>query len=76
MEIRGRSSPLLDSMMVRLDLPVTGSTFSCMVLPGTMSPNLTVPVHLGDDRSGEGVPGGQQVADLDLCPSATSRWAP
>ncbi len=75
-EILGRSSPLLDSMMVRLDFPVTGSTFSCMVLPDMTSPNLTVP----STSEIMGVVKGSQVArrspTLTLSPSFTSMWAP
>jgi hypothetical protein len=65
MEMRGRSSPVLDSMTVRLDLPVTGSTFSCMVLPGTRSPNLTLP----STSVMIGVVKGSQVASN--CPGST-----
>jgi hypothetical protein len=76
MEMRGRSSALLDSMIIWLDLPVTGSTFSCMVRPGTMSPNLTTP----STSVMIGVVNGSQVAScspaLTFCPSLTFRWAP
>ena len=62
MEIRGRTSAVLDSIIVRLDFPVTGSTFSCRVLPGNHIPEFNGAVDLGDDRGGKRIPDGQQIA--------------
>ncbi len=42
-DIRGRISASLYSTIVILTLPVTGSTFSVMVRPAMMSPNLILP---------------------------------
>ena len=42
-DIRGRLSRSLQSMITRVESPVLSSTFSSIVTASTMSPNLTVP---------------------------------
>ena len=57
--------------------PVTSSSFSCMVTPSTMSPNFTMPADLGEDRRGERVPLGEELARLRPCrPRRTLSSAP